>query len=120
KEAATKVPTLLLEPVDELAVLVADDYVGSVMGDVKIIVPDGVDVDLDGFAFMGDKKVDVLEAAPGMNVPVVRVHGYAVMGDIKVYGDARAKPIKRGWSAWREHLGLTPGQLSGDPRRLGD
>ncbi|MEV4895719.1 elongation factor G-like protein EF-G2, partial [Nonomuraea sp. NPDC055795] len=31
KEAATKVPTLLLEPVDELAVLVADDYVGSVM-----------------------------------------------------------------------------------------
>lgn len=92
----------------------------AVMGDVKIIVPDGVDVDLDGFAFMGDKKVDVLEAAPGMNVPVVRVHGYAVMGDIKVYGDARAKPIKRGWSAWREHLGLTPGQLHGDPRRLGD
>ncbi|MBB5082977.1 DUF1707 SHOCT-like domain-containing protein [Nonomuraea endophytica] len=92
----------------------------AVMGDVKIIVPDGVEVDIDGFAFMGDKKVDVLEAAPGMKVPVVRVHGYAVMGDIKVYGDARAKPIKRGWAAWREHLGLTPGQLSGDPRRLGD
>ncbi|MFI9560181.1 DUF1707 SHOCT-like domain-containing protein [Nonomuraea endophytica] len=92
----------------------------AVMGDVKIIVPDGVEVDIDGFAFMGDKKVDVLEAAPGMNVPVVRVHGYAVMGDIKVYGDARAKPIKRGWAAWREHLGLTPGQLYGDPRRLGD
>ncbi|MFE3453885.1 DUF1707 domain-containing protein [Nonomuraea sp. NPDC059194] len=79
----------------------------SVMGDVKIIVPDGVDVDLDGMAIMGDKKVDVLEAAPGMNVPVVRVHAYAVMGDVKVVGDSRAKPIKRGWSAWREHLGLT-------------
>lgn len=35
KEAATKVPTLLLEPVDELAVLVADDYVGSVMSDLS-------------------------------------------------------------------------------------
>ena len=34
----------------------------SVMGDVKIIVPDGVDVDLDGVAVMGDKRVEVLEA----------------------------------------------------------
>ncbi|MEU1389627.1 MULTISPECIES: elongation factor G-like protein EF-G2 [unclassified Nonomuraea] len=35
KEAAAKVPTLLLEPVDELSVLVADDYVGSVMSDLS-------------------------------------------------------------------------------------
>ncbi|GAA1766676.1 elongation factor G-like protein EF-G2 [Nonomuraea bangladeshensis] len=35
KEAASKVPTLLLEPVDELSVLVADDYVGSVMSDLS-------------------------------------------------------------------------------------
>ncbi|GAA2359495.1 DUF1707 SHOCT-like domain-containing protein [Nonomuraea africana] len=98
----------------------------SVMGDVKIIVPDGVDVDLDGMAIMGDKKVDVMEAAPGMNVPVVRVHGYAVMGDVKVIGDSRAKPIKRGWSAWRDHLGLSREHLGlgreqtwGDPRQLG-
>ncbi|MEU7898843.1 DUF1707 domain-containing protein [Nonomuraea sp. NPDC049152] len=91
----------------------------SVMGDVKIIVPDGVDVDLDGMAIMGDKKVDVLEAAPGMNVPVVRVHAYAVMGDVKVVGDSRAKPIKRGWAAWREHLGLGHEQTWGEQRGLG-
>lgn len=35
KEAASKVSTLLLEPVDELSVLVADDYVGSVMSDLS-------------------------------------------------------------------------------------
>ncbi|MBO3747689.1 elongation factor G-like protein EF-G2 [Streptosporangiaceae bacterium NEAU-GS5] len=35
KEAAAKVPTLLLEPVDEVAVLVADDYVGAVMSDLS-------------------------------------------------------------------------------------
>ncbi|GAA1588483.1 elongation factor G-like protein EF-G2 [Actinomadura kijaniata] len=35
KEAATKVPVLLLEPVDEVAVLVADEYVGSVMSDLS-------------------------------------------------------------------------------------
>ncbi|MEU4576486.1 DUF1707 domain-containing protein [Nonomuraea sp. ATR24] len=75
----------------------------SVMGDVKIIVPDGVNVDLDGVAIMGDKRVDVQEAAPGTSAPVVRVHAYAVMGDVKVLGDSRAKPLKRRWSAWREH-----------------
>ncbi|MGA4993409.1 DUF1707 SHOCT-like domain-containing protein [Nonomuraea bangladeshensis] len=88
----------------------------SVMGDVKIIVPDGVHVDLDGMAIMGDKKIDVLEAAPGMNVPVVRVHAYAVMGDVKVVGDSRAKPLRRGFAAWREHWR----QLHGDDwRELG-
>jgi elongation factor G len=35
KEAAAKVPTLLLEPVDEVAVLVADEYVGAVMSDLS-------------------------------------------------------------------------------------
>ncbi|MFF4418866.1 elongation factor G-like protein EF-G2 [Streptosporangium sp. NPDC001559] len=35
KEAAAKVPTLLLEPVDEVTVLVSDDHVGSVMSDLS-------------------------------------------------------------------------------------
>ncbi|MFG1949006.1 elongation factor G-like protein EF-G2 [Nonomuraea sp. NPDC048826] len=35
KEAASKVPTLLLEPVDELSVLVADEHVGAVMSDLS-------------------------------------------------------------------------------------
>lgn len=35
KEAAAKVPTLLLEPVDEIAVLVADEHVGAVMSDLS-------------------------------------------------------------------------------------
>ncbi|MEV1179428.1 DUF1707 domain-containing protein [Nonomuraea sp. NPDC049784] len=88
----------------------------SVMGDVKIIVPDGVNVDLDGMAVMGDKKVDVLEAAPGMNVPVVRVRAYAVMGDVKVIGDSRAQPLQRGFAAWREHWRRLHGE---DWRALG-
>ncbi|MQY09761.1 elongation factor G-like protein EF-G2 [Actinomadura macrotermitis] len=35
KDAAAKVPVLLLEPVDEVAVLIADEYVGSVMSDLS-------------------------------------------------------------------------------------
>ncbi|MBO2452750.1 elongation factor G-like protein EF-G2 [Actinomadura barringtoniae] len=34
KDAAGKVPILLLEPVDEVGVLIADDYVGAVMSDL--------------------------------------------------------------------------------------
>lgn len=81
---------------------VIDIVATAVMGDVKIIVPDGVDVDLSGVAFMGDKKVNVIEAPPGQNVPVVRVRAYVVMGDVKVIGDSRAKPIKRSLFAWSE------------------
>jgi len=35
KEAANKVPMLLLEPVDEVSVLVPDDYVGTIMSDLS-------------------------------------------------------------------------------------
>jgi elongation factor G len=35
KDAASKVPVLLLEPVDEVSVLVSDDYVGAVMSDLS-------------------------------------------------------------------------------------
>jgi hypothetical protein len=82
---------------------VVDITAVSVMGDVKIIVPDGVHVDIEGMAVMGSKRVDVQEAPRGMKVPVVRVRAYAVMGDVKVLGDSRAEPLRRGLSAWREH-----------------
>jgi hypothetical protein len=88
----------------------------AVMGDVKIIVPDGVDVDMSGIAVMGDKKVDVLEAPPGQNVPVIRIRAYAVMGDVKVIGDSRAKPIKRAWFAWSEWLGERRADVREDAR----
>ncbi len=35
RDAADKAPVLLLEPVDEVSVLVADDYVGAVMSDLS-------------------------------------------------------------------------------------
>jgi elongation factor G len=35
RDAADKAKVLLLEPVDELSVLVADDYVGAVMSDLS-------------------------------------------------------------------------------------
>ncbi|MCG5214003.1 DUF1707 SHOCT-like domain-containing protein [Streptosporangium sp. KLBMP 9127] len=87
----------------------------AVMGDVKIIVPDGVDVDLDGIAIMGDKKIEVAEAPAGMNVPVIRVKAYAVMGDVKIVGDSYAGPLQRGWAAWRDQWHELRRDLLGHP-----
>ncbi len=88
-----------------------------VMGDLKIIVPDGVDVELSGMTIMGDKKVEVVEAPPNRNAPVVRVRAYVVMGDVKIIGDSRAKPIKRGWFAWSEWWQERRAEAGYGPRR---
>jgi hypothetical protein len=72
----------------------------AVMGDVKVFVPDGVDVQLSGIAVMGDKKVKVREAPAGQTAPRVVVRATAVMGDVKVIGDSYAEPFRRTLRAW--------------------
>jgi hypothetical protein len=59
----------------------------AVMGAVKIIVPRGTPVEMEGFAIMGnrDSKVDDDEALPGS--PIVRVRGLVVMGAVDVVSD---------------------------------
>ena len=72
----------------------------AVMGDVKVFVPDGVDVQLSGIAVMGDKRVEVREAPAGQAAPRVVVRATAVMGDVKVFGDSYAEPVRRTLRAW--------------------
>jgi predicted membrane protein len=72
----------------------------AVMGDIKIHVPDGVDVQLSGIAVMGDKKVQVREAPAGQAAPRVVVRATVVMGDVKVLGDSSAEPARRTLRAW--------------------
>jgi hypothetical protein len=73
-----------------------------VMGSMKIIVPDGVDVQLSGTNIMGEKKIMGVEAPTSRNAPVVRIKANVVMGDVKIIGDSRADPIKRHLAAWNE------------------
>jgi hypothetical protein len=72
----------------------------AVMGDVKIYVPDGVDVQLSGIAVMGDKTVAVREAPAGQAAPRVVVKAMVIMGDVKVIGDSQAEPVRRTLRAW--------------------
>ncbi|WP_433336725.1 DUF1707 SHOCT-like domain-containing protein [Spirillospora sp. CA-294931] len=72
----------------------------AVMGDVKVIVPDGVAVELSGYAVMGDRKVLVREANAGLRVPVVRVRAHAIMGDVRIVDDEHHAPVRRALAGW--------------------
>jgi hypothetical protein len=72
----------------------------AVMGDVKIIVPDGVSVELSGHNFLGDRRVTVRDPHPGARVPVVRITAHAVMGDVKIVDDEHHTPLRRALTTW--------------------
>ncbi|MFI0407593.1 DUF1707 domain-containing protein [Actinomadura sp. 3N508] len=72
----------------------------AVMGDIKIIVPDGVRVEVTGHNFLGARKVAVRDPLPGARVPVVHVTAHAVMGDVKIVDDEHHAPIRRAIASW--------------------
>jgi uncharacterized protein DUF1707/cell wall-active antibiotic response 4TMS protein YvqF len=62
----------------------------TVMGGVEITVPEDVEVDVSGFAFMGG--FDHNASGPGApGAPRVRVLGFALMGGV----DVRRKPLRK-------------------------
>ena len=67
---------VLSSPEVELRVLAA-------MGNVSIIVPTGVDVELDAVALLGN-RTDLTRSAAKPGAPVVRITGLVVMGNVIV------------------------------------
>ncbi|MFF5263675.1 DUF1707 domain-containing protein [Actinomadura viridis] len=85
----------------------------AVMGDVKVIVPDGVTVRMTGYAVMGVRKVQAREAREGVRVPVVNVRAHAIMGDVKIVDDEHHDPVRRALASWWERR--KPGGGEGPP-----
>jgi hypothetical protein len=56
----------------------------AIMGTVEVIVPEGVEVSLEGVAIMASKELQMSDAPVGLGAPLVRVTGLALMGEIKV------------------------------------
>lgn len=59
----------------------------AVMGEVKVIVPEGVQVELEGLAIMGSKECKIPPEEMFPEAPIVRVRGYAVMGSVVVVSE---------------------------------
>jgi hypothetical protein len=54
------------------------------MGGIEIIVPEGIEVDLGGFALMGGHEYRPGSEPVRPGTPMVRVRGYALMGGLEV------------------------------------
>jgi hypothetical protein len=68
----------------------------AVIGDVRVVVPPGVAVELDGVSLLGDKRHRVGEVpAPPPRAPRVRVTAYAVVGDVTVMSEPPVSPLDR-------------------------
>ncbi len=65
---------------------VTDIVATSVMGDIKILVNESTSVEIDGTPIMGDfeQRPDKTPAKLTPDSPTVRVHGYAVLGNVRV------------------------------------
>ena len=67
----------------QLTAPVTEIQIFALMGGVEVIIPPGVRVESEGFAFMGGFGNDVGD--PGNpNAPVVRLTGFAMMGGVEV------------------------------------
>ena len=65
--------------------------VAAVLGSVDVIVPAGVEVDLEVMAFLGSRDLRVAAAPPAPGAPVVRITGFVLLGSLNVR-DATASP----------------------------
>lgn len=69
---------VVLEDVDSTITVVA------VAGAVEITVPEGVDVDVGGFAFIGAKEFTPSKAPPPPSAPTLRITVYGLLGAVEV------------------------------------
>jgi hypothetical protein len=58
--------------------------VWSLMGGSDVIVPEGVHVELEGFALLGGNRLRLEGPPPGPGAPVVRVRAWSLMGGTDV------------------------------------
>ena len=67
----------------------------SVMGGANVYIPDSIELELGGFSIMGGNEVRGNPRSPRPGAPVVRVHGFALMGGATIF---RLPPQARGVS----------------------
>ena len=73
--------------------------VWTLMGDLKIVVPDGVEVELTGFDLMGDRELRLAPARRVPGTPLIHVKACTVMGDVKIRSSG-VEESEPGWRRW--------------------
>jgi hypothetical protein len=81
----------------------------TLMGDLEVIVPDGVEVELGGFDLLGDRELRLAPVPRRAGTPLIRVKAYTMMGDVTVRSSGAGESVP-GWRRW------LLGERSPDPR----
>lgn len=74
----------------------AEVTVYSLFGDVKVVVPPGLNVQVSGFSLFGDDKID--GTAPDPAGPTLRLHRVGAFSDVKVKTALPGEKIPKRWT----------------------
>lgn len=54
------------------------------MGNIDVVAPVGIRLDIDGLAIMGNRQVEMISAPTCPGAPVIRVKAVSIMGGLRV------------------------------------
>ena len=75
-----------------------DLHLGTVFGDIDVVVAEGVDAQIQGRTVFGDRKVDLAPVPRVAGTPLIVVHARTVFGDLKLRSLAPGESASR----WRQ------------------
>lgn len=79
----------------------------TVLGDIEVIVPEGVDAELDGWTVLGDRVIDLAAVPRLAGTPRVVVRAHALFGDLRLRSLAPGESASR-WRALLDRLAQRP------------
>ena len=80
----------------------------SGLGDIEVIVPEGVDAQLEGWTVLGNRKIDLAPVPRLAGTPRVVVRAHAIFGDLTLRSLAPGESASR-WRALLDRLAHRPG-----------
>ena len=69
----------------------------TVLGDIDVILPEGMDGELEGFAVLGNRRIELAPVPRTPGTPRVVVRAHVVLGDLRLRSLAPGEPVSR----WR-------------------
>lgn len=63
---------------------VVEVSVVSLIGDVRVVVPEGVEVELTGLSLLGDRTLELARVPPRVGTPRLRLRAYGLITDVVV------------------------------------
>jgi hypothetical protein len=79
----------------------------TVLGDVEVIVPEGVDAELNGWTILGKRKTDLAPVPRLAGTPRIVVRAHALLGDLRLRSLAPGESPSR-WRALLDRLAQRP------------